>query len=201
VACPSVAQCTVVDHQGREATFNPRAPGSPTLRTIDGTQDLVGVACPSASQCTAVDASGRELTFNPTARVRPRPVVIDDGVGGVNFLSSVSCPSVLECMAVGTAGQEVVFNPKASGVPAPVMIAGANSFSPGDGGAGPVIACPSVSECVAVDGMGNAFVGRAPNSNEPPASARAPRISGLAVLGETLSARRGSWTNRPAAYS
>src|SRR5690349_5392728 len=35
IACPSAAQCTAVDNVGREATFNPASPGTPTMTSVD----------------------------------------------------------------------------------------------------------------------------------------------------------------------
>ena len=66
VACPSTTQCTAVDANGQQVTFNPNSPGTPTPTTID-VSDLIGVACPSAVQCTAVDGFGKAVTFNPTS--------------------------------------------------------------------------------------------------------------------------------------
>ncbi len=51
VGCPSASQCTAVDYDGRDVTFNPAAPGTPTQTTINSVGDdrLTGVACPSTS--------------------------------------------------------------------------------------------------------------------------------------------------------
>jgi hypothetical protein len=139
VACPSISQCTAVDQSGKQVTFNPTAPGTPTPTTIDGSQELTGVACPSASQCTAVDGIGREVTFNPTAPGTPTPT--PTGIG--NRLDGVACPSTSRCTAVG-GGDEVTFNPTAPGTPTPTTIDSGNRL---DG-----VACPSASQCTAVGG-------------------------------------------------
>lgn len=53
VACPSTSQCTAVDGEGQEVTFNPVAPGTPTPGAIDGGWSVYAVTCVSTSQCTA----------------------------------------------------------------------------------------------------------------------------------------------------
>src|ERR1700730_15132402 len=40
LACPSVSQCTAIDYNRQEVTFNPTSPGSPTPTTIDSTAEL-----------------------------------------------------------------------------------------------------------------------------------------------------------------
>src|SRR5438067_681499 len=104
VACPSASQCTGVDAAGREVTFNPTAPGTPTPALIDVGGDLRGVACPSASQCTAVDQKGREVTFNPTAPGTPTPVTIDSGANLVP--NAGASPSASPSTAGGGEGRE-----------------------------------------------------------------------------------------------
>jgi hypothetical protein len=163
VACPSAAQCTAVDEQGGEVTFNPFAPEGAAPTTIDSSPGLHGVqcfyppyppgsiplcntvelvgparfACPSVSQCTAVDGSGREVTFNPTAPGDPVPIKLESSV-----LGGVACPSVSQCTAVDDGGQQVTFNPTAPGDPSPIKVFG-NGLS--------AVACPSVSQCTALD--------------------------------------------------
>jgi uncharacterized membrane protein YagU involved in acid resistance len=114
VACPSLEQCTAVDTSGREVTFNPAAPGNPTLTRIDSSSDggnLDGIACPSTSQCTAVDTDGREVTFNPRSPERSTSTTID-GPAEALAMSSVACPSLNQCTAVDGNGREVTFNPR-----------------------------------------------------------------------------------------
>jgi hypothetical protein len=144
LACPSVSQCTAIfgafDSFGREVTFNPTAPGTPTPAAIADSGDLHAVACPSVSQCTAVEQGGREVTFNPTGPVNPTATTID-GSGG---LWAVACPSLFQCTAVDGAGREVTFDPNAPGTPTPTTIDGSGSLV--------AVACPSVLQCTAVDG-------------------------------------------------
>jgi hypothetical protein len=84
VACPSSRQCTAVDAAGRDVTFDPTSPGSPTPHRIDsslGTNGdvMIAVACPSTRQCTAIDNSVHEVTFDPTSPGTPTPVTIEPG--------------------------------------------------------------------------------------------------------------------------
>ncbi len=146
VACPSISQCTAVGSGGRQVTFDPTSPGTPTPTTIDST-NLSGVACPSISQCTAIDTAvggdGQQVTFDPAAPGTPTPTTIDSSSG--YGLSGVACPSVSQCTAVGYDGREVTFDPTSPGTPTPTTIDSTNL----DG-----VACPSTSQCTAVDSGG-----------------------------------------------
>lgn len=140
IACPSASQCVAVGSDGREVTFDPVSPGSPTPVTIDS-NGLTAVGCPSASECVAVDGAGREVVFDPDAPGSPTPVAVDS-----NALQQLACVSASQCTAVDTTGAEVTFNPAAPGAPTPVSI---GSVVNGTGITG--IACPSASLCTAVD--------------------------------------------------
>jgi hypothetical protein len=59
LACPSEIQCTAIDQGGREVTFNPQSPGSPTPVALGAEYSLSGLACPSVKQCTASAWKGR----------------------------------------------------------------------------------------------------------------------------------------------
>ena len=67
VACPSTTQCTAVDNQGQQVTFDPSSPGDPTPTSIDPGNSPESLACPSTTQCTAVDNEGQLVRFDPTA--------------------------------------------------------------------------------------------------------------------------------------
>jgi alpha-tubulin suppressor-like RCC1 family protein len=151
VACPSSSQCTAVDQFGREVTFNPISPGTPTSTTIDSGypnefHGFNSVACPSSTQCTAVDDIGQEVTFNPTSPGTPTPTTIDGGY----VLASVACPSSTQCTAVDYQGHEVTFNPTSPGTPTPTRIGGG---SPSEFQSESV-ACPSSTQCTAVGEKG-----------------------------------------------
>ena len=230
MACPSVSQCTAVDSGGREVTFNPTAPGTPTPTTIDpGGNGLTGVACPSASQCTAVDGVRGQVTFNPTAPGTPTPTPIDS-----NGATGVACPSASQCTVIDPGGGQVTFNPTAPGTPTPTTIdpdgdlravacastsecVAVDGFGravegdPGNPGSWTVepiagansllgVACSSVAQCVTVDFVGNAFVGSATGAGPPPVNVSLPSISGTAIQGETLAETHGLWTNNPTSY-
>ena len=164
VACPSSSQCTAVDNDGAEVTFNPGSPGSPVLVAIDGGDPtLNAIACPSSTQCTAVDSFGNEVTFNPQSPGTPTPVeATGQAQPGSNSLGGIACPSTDQCTAINGQGQEVTFDPNAPGTPTLV----ATSSPEFDATA---IACPSSSQCIVVDGTGNelAFNPQTPGTPTP----------------------------------
>ncbi|HEX4344378.1 MAG TPA: hypothetical protein VHZ31_02335 [Solirubrobacteraceae bacterium] len=153
IACPSAAQCTMLDAQGYAITFDPAAPSSRSRSSIDSPgAGLTSIACPSTRQCTAVDSNGDAITFDPTAPGSESHVAID-----ANVLSSVACSSTTQCTAVdivcpaapdlctsaGSVEREFTFDPRSSGVPTPVTVdTGAYLIS---------MACPSATQCTAID--------------------------------------------------
>jgi hypothetical protein len=109
VACPSAAQCTAVDTQGQEVTFDPRSPELPQPIKIDWGNALAAIACPSASQCTAVDNEGNQLTFDPAA-----PGAVSPSPASQVSLIGVACLSAIECVGVGNPqNTAVTFDPLA----------------------------------------------------------------------------------------
>jgi hypothetical protein len=60
-----VTQCTVVDNDGGEVTFNPADPRARRVVVDPNDGPLSAAACPSMTQCTLVDAAGNFLTFDP----------------------------------------------------------------------------------------------------------------------------------------
>jgi hypothetical protein len=114
VACPSASQCTAVDAAGREVTFNPASPGTPTPAAVDSGKALFGIACPTTAQCTAGDSFGREVTFNPLAPGTPTLTVV---ASSYYYLNAIACPSTTQCTAVNDDGQQVTFNPQSQGSP------------------------------------------------------------------------------------
>jgi hypothetical protein len=137
LACPSTAQCTAVDTQGQENTFDPQEPAPPEPTTIDWGSDLAGVACPSISQCTAVDNHGGQFTFDPAA-----PTSIGTWSASPVSLFAVACASTTECVGVGNPQDTaVMFDPL--GLPASVTL----PIEQVDGlGA---VSCPAASQCTA----------------------------------------------------
>ena len=158
VACPTSSQCTAVDTDGQEVTFDPTAPGTPTPITIDVAHQLNQVACPSSSQCTAIGQDGQEVTFDPTAPGIPTPTTILSGLS----LGGLACPSSTQCTAVGQNGRQVTFNPTAPGSATPTTIDTEGAFLTG-------VACPSSTQCSAVDYKGRevTFNPAAPGSPTP----------------------------------
>ena len=67
MACPTATQCIAVDNNGRQVTFNPASPGTPTPTSIDPNSTLNAIACASADQCTAADQTGHETSAKATS--------------------------------------------------------------------------------------------------------------------------------------
>jgi hypothetical protein len=127
-------------------TFDPTAPGTPTVTQIDSAGALTSVACPSANQCTAVDTVGNELTFNPTAPGSPSLNAVDG-----NPLTGVACPSISDCIAVDGFGNAVEGDPAHPDRWTVTKIPGANALT--------AVACSSIAQCVVVDQVGKGVVG------------------------------------------
>ena len=72
----------MVGRDGREVTFDPISPGTPTRAVVARGNQVAAVACPSASRCTAVSFGGRILTFapHPTVSVISTTIHAGDGV-------------------------------------------------------------------------------------------------------------------------
>jgi len=159
VACPSVSQCTAVDGfsgsdyaGGDETTFNPLAPGSPSLVTISpgsvrqGTR-LLGVACPSVGVCVADQEGGppggRALSFDPSSPGTPADTPI-----GLRGIQSMACASTVQCTFVDYYDRtEVMIDPTTG---AKLSAAGIDAVGYLSG-----VACPAIGECVAVDTAGH----------------------------------------------
>jgi hypothetical protein len=162
VACASSAQCTAVDDNGYEVTFDPVSEGAPSSMRIghefvsneEGTsRGYLSIACPSTAQCTAVGDlvpqvkywKTQVVTFDPTSASPPTPV--ETAIP----LTSVACPSTSECTAVGGrsflgGGEEVArFDANSPGTMESEAI-------PGEHGLASVF-CESL--CVAVDATGH----------------------------------------------
>ena len=157
ISCPLTTQCTTVDNLGREVTFNPQSPGSPTAVTVASGNYLDSVFCLSATQCTAV-GGGAEVTFDPTSPGSPTPVTVDNG----NYLTSVFCLSATQCTAVDNVGGEVNFNPTSPGSPTPVTVDNGNNYLTS-------VSCSSATQCTAVNSVGGevTFDPASPSSPTP----------------------------------
>jgi hypothetical protein len=137
VACPSATQCTAVDSQGEEVTFNPQTPGSPEPSKLDWGNDLAGIACPSISQCTAVDNHGGQFTFDPAA-----PAAARSWPASAVSLFAVACVSLTECVGVGNPqNTAVTFDP--IGPPSSTTL----PIEERDGLV--AVSCPDASQCTA----------------------------------------------------
>ncbi len=130
------------DNEGQLVTFDPTAPGNPSVVKLNPTS-LHSVACPLENRCTAVgNPTSNIVTFNPLAPEDPAVTPLDPA----NGLGTVACPSSTQCTAVDLLGQEVTFNPGAPGNSTPVSIDAGNWLEG--------LACPSTSQCTAVDDKG-----------------------------------------------
>jgi hypothetical protein len=143
VACPAANQCTMIDDDGGEVTFNPGPPVSgATFATIAGA--TAAISCPTTTQCTAVGGSGSETTFDPQTGSTVNHVTVDPFTAGQNTnLAGVACPLVSQCTAVDGAGREVTFDPTSAAPASPTVI------DQGVGMAG--IQCPSAQQCIVWD--------------------------------------------------
>jgi hypothetical protein len=143
LACPSESQCTAVDQNGSEVTFNPGSPGSVTPVPIDGSNFLATVACPSVSQCTTVDADGREVTFDPN-NPTDRTEADIDSLGRPYGPRALACPSISQCTMTDSGGNEETFDPAHANTAKPVYI------DPGFDDTLTSVACPVESQCTAI---------------------------------------------------
>jgi hypothetical protein len=149
VACPSATQCTGVDYDGYEVTFNPQDPGTPAPVAVADGDVLHGVACESTIQCTAVgynsaQTDGEEVTFDPQSGAAQAPLAI-----GSNRFWAVACPAADQCTAVSgnDVGQETTFDPQTSVAQNPVTIDSGHDLYD--------IACTAADQCTAVDDAGS----------------------------------------------
>ena len=114
VACPSTTQCTSVDSNGRELTFNPAALAGPTSAIVDPIgqtgNTINGLACPSTTQCTAVD-SRNVATFDRLAPTTASVSAIDPT--SISEMNAVACPSTSQCTIVSGDGTQYTINPVA----------------------------------------------------------------------------------------
>ena len=159
IACPATSQCTAVDAQGREVTFNPNEPGSPTATAVDTGGRLGSISCPTTSQCTAADValgSGKEVTFNPGSPGGAVVATVDTSSDALApLLAAVSCPSPSRRRRrQPRRGDHVRSAAPGSATSARVDD---NALDAGGGGLTDV-SCFSTSQCVAVDGATGAVV-------------------------------------------
>jgi hypothetical protein len=114
LSCPSTSQCTTVDGQGQEITFNPSGGAILSRSAIDLIGNVSSVSCPSSAQCSAVDNGGNEITFDPTTGAVDQAG--RDNIDLGHHLIAVSCVSGTRCSTVDDHGSEVTFDPSAGTV-------------------------------------------------------------------------------------
>jgi hypothetical protein len=152
--CPSAHQCTAVDNNGGELTFDPTNPSGPSNSGLHSGW-LGSVACTSTTQCTAVGTGGAEVTFDPTSVGSPTPSTVDEN----RALAAVACPGTTQCTAVDDSGSEVTFNPVSPGTPAAATIDSCGTGFSSTCHWFSSLACPSGSRCFApvLEGAGTTF--------------------------------------------
>ena len=171
VSCPSPTQCTAVNSDGYESTFDP-APGGPAARTLlidncdpsnftcpcdptqgpctDGSVGVTSVDCPSETECVAVDYDGAEVDFNPQpgGTVMPPQEIDAGGHGSADLILALACPALHQCTGVDDITAAVTFNPVTARSQADLV-----DYRPKEP-AMTGIACPTANQCTAVDNQG-----------------------------------------------
>jgi hypothetical protein len=145
VACSSANQCSAVDEEGYEVTFDPLS-GSVLNSILIGSVDyLTDVACDGTAQCTAVDQNGVETTFTPSTGAIIRSVKVNGG----SQINGVACPANNQCTGVDEDGYETTFNPTSG-----VVVSSTKLFT-GASNYGESVDCPSLTQCTAVSHEGD----------------------------------------------
>ena len=149
LSCPSQAQCTLLDFNGGEVTFDPQSTAAaPSPVSIGASK---AISCPATDLCVATDSTGGVVTFDPGSPSSSASYVTVNANG--NPLS-ISCPTTTLCVAGETESGgnpgEITFNPAS-----PPTNATPISIDPG--GQGFLVSCPAgvTNLCVAGDQAGN----------------------------------------------
>jgi hypothetical protein len=158
VACATASQCTSVDANGQQVTFNPATGASTGSSSVDLRGTVSSLACPSSTQCTAVDNLGNQVTFDPAAGT-----LIDGGlqsVGSANPLTSVACSTTAFCVTVDDQGGATSFDPLTGAAAGRQIVDPPTPPTPPSKTPIPTplssVACSSdATACVAVDNLGN----------------------------------------------
>jgi hypothetical protein len=178
VACPGATQCTAVDANGQQVTFNPTNGSTTDSSAVDVLGHVSRVSCPSATQCTAVDNLGNEVTFNPVSGA-----ILAGGLQSVETnlapgtpsapLSSVACATTSFCVAVDNAGNAYSFNPATGTSDGGHSVDGTTALN--------AVACKSdASACVAVDSLGNEVAIGYPGATHSSHSVDSHSLTGVA---------------------
>lgn len=151
LACSSVSQCTALDQNGDEVTFDPNSSSYATEAQVDtvGVMEIHGdIACPTPTTCTIVTGIfAYDLTFDPLAPSKPPIVPIDDGAPGI----AVTCPTALECVTV--AWMTGLYIPREGSTVSHTLSPRSRAVRPAEflGAGKPAgVSCPAPSQCTAV---------------------------------------------------
>lgn len=187
VSCSSASFCAAGDRHGAIMLWQNGSWSAPV--SVDSPESIESISCASETFCVATDSAGKELTYNGNTWSSPANV---DPTGK---LLAVSCPLPGLCVAIDSANQSLTFDDGSWQPPAPIIVQNV-----GITGLATSISCASAAMCVIVTGSGTAILGSEPTP-PPPANVDPPTISGSTVVGQTLTASPGSWTNDPTSYS
>ncbi len=181
VSCPSSTQCTAMDGDGKDVTFNPSSPRGWSAYKVDP-HGVAGVSCPAVNECVAVDGHGEEVTFDPD-RAGTEHLRRIDAYG----LGLISCPSTSQCTAGDSSGRVVTFQPGSSG---PSNVRSLTSAELAG------ISCPTASQCTVID-TGNSSSGIPVGTPrlitfDPAASAAAVKSVTVAGLGPEVACPKAS---------
>ena len=117
IACPSGSQCTAVDGDGQQVTFNPSSPSHPTPMVVDPGGRLTGVACPrAASAPPSATLAGGDVRSDFAWHTDPQDHRYSRRASRKQLLA-VACPTTTQCTAIDNSVQEVTFNPTSPGNP------------------------------------------------------------------------------------
>lgn len=143
ISCPTTTQCTSVDAEGQETTFNPSTPAAAAAgaasSSIDAQVPLTAISCASATACVAVGSDRDAIAFDPQQPLSASRAQLE----GSYTLESVACTSATQCTAVDSHGDALTFDPTALATAPVVTQMGANlGFAS--------VSCPSATQCTAV---------------------------------------------------
>jgi hypothetical protein len=203
VTCPSTALC--IAWTNGEVAYTSTSPtggvGAWKSVTVGGAGYFMsGLACaPGSTLCVAINRDGEAVTTtNPTggAGAWSAPFTIHQGIGEYG-LDAVSCPSTSYCVMLdGSGGAWASNNPTGGPSAWSAEVQGdprINSSIPFVH----AVSCVNQGLCVSADDAGRLVVA----NHVLPVNTAVPAITGTFVEGQTLSLKKGSWTNSPTSFS
>jgi hypothetical protein len=206
LSCPSADLCVAVGSGGNIVTSTePSTPKASAWRVaLVADAPIDGVSCPSVELCIAVDLHDGVLSsIDPAGGTDAWNTTYL--LEGLNGLADVSCGTIDLCVATIYGGNGSAGNVTASTDPTGAAAAWSETEIYG----GPIhnqeapfelyveiltgVSCTRDS-CVVIDTAGDVMVGEVQSA---PGNSAPPTVSGMPVLGQTLSCSSGSWTGYP----